>query len=193
MSLTKIVVFDRRLEGAASAHRPARTYTESEVAALKEEAHRQGENAGRAFADRQLVDLRADLQRLLDGILPNLSHLEGNLLAELRSSLPDLALDLARRLLAGYEPPPEVVERICREALDQLYPERENLEIILSETDATMLSRLAPGWMQQYPGLTVQPNPLFVPGDCQVRSRFGLTDARLSTKVQALTMGLTGS
>lgn len=193
MSLTKIIAFDRELQAVTPARGPSRTYTESEVTALKEEAFRQGETAGRAFADRQLVDLRADLQRLLDGILPNLSGLETTLLNELQSTLPALALDLARRLLAGYEPPPEVVERICREALDQLYPERDNLEIILSETDAAMLSRLAPEWMRQYPGLRVQQDPTFVPGDCQVRSRFGLTDARLSTKVHALSMGLTGT
>jgi flagellar assembly protein FliH len=40
--------------------------------------------------------------------------------------------------------------------------------------------------MQRYPGLRIRPEPAFGPGDCQVRSRFGVTDARLQTKLTAL-------
>ncbi len=193
MALAKLIAFDRPLVGVAAAGRPARIYTESEVAALKQEAYRQGEDAARAFADRQIVDLRADLQRLQDGLFPNLATLEQALLAELRATLPALTLDVARRLLAGFEPPPEVIERVCREALDQLFPERDNLEIALSERDADLLARLNPEWTRRYPGLRIRKDAALAPGDCQVRSRFGLTDARLSAKVHSLSLGLTGT
>jgi len=193
MALAKLIAFDRRLTDVAPANRPPRAYSDVEIAALKQDAFRQGEDAARAFADRQLVELRTDLQRLQDGLFPNLASLEQALLAELRSSLPALTLDIARRLLAGFEPPPDVIERICREVLDQLYPERENLEIIVSEHDADVITRLDPDWLHRYPGLKIRKDAALAPGDCQVRSRFGLTDARLSTKVQSLSLGLTGS
>jgi len=193
MALAELVAFDRRLVDVASSARPARAYTETELASLRREAFHEGEDAARAFADRQMVELRADLQRLQDGLFPNLATLEQGLLAELRSTLPALTIDLARRLLAGYEPPPEVIERLCREVLDQLYPERENLELILSARDADLLSSINPDWLQRYPGLKIRKDAALAAGDCQVRSRFGLTDARLSTKVQSLSLGLTGS
>ncbi len=193
MALAKLIAFDRRLTDVASTNGPPRSYTDAELAGLKREAYQQGEDAARAFADRQMVELRADLQRLQDGLFPNLAALEQALLAELRATLPALTLDIARRLLAGFEPAPEVIERICREALDQLYPERDNLELILSAHDADLLTRMDPDWLHRYPGLKIVKDPALGPGDCQVRSRFGLTDARLSTKVQALSLGLTGS
>ncbi len=105
-------------------------------------------------------------------------------------ALPGLALDLAKRLLAGYEPPPEVVSRLCHEALTELFPERDNLELTVSPRDAAFLEELKPDWLAGYPGIRVRTDATLVPGDCQVRSRFGLTDARQKTKLAALTESL---
>ena len=105
---------------------------------------------------------------------------------QLRDALPALAVDIARHLFAGYEPPAEMIDRLCRDALDQLFPERENLELILCPRDAELFNQLNPGWLERYPGLRIRTDPTLTPGDCQVRSRFGLTDARQQTKLDAL-------
>ena len=91
---------------------------------------------------------------------------------------PGLALEIARRLLAGFEPPPEVIERLWREALEQLYPERENLELSFARAMPSCWSSSIPTWRQRYPGLRVRGDASARAGDCLVRSRFGLTDAR---------------
>ena len=112
--------------------------------------------------------------------------MEPCLVAQLRDALPALALDVARRLLAGFEPAPELLSRLCEEALGSLYPERENLELVVAARDAALLQKLNPEWLQRYPGLRIRAEATLVPGDCLVRSRFGLSDARLQTKVTAL-------
>jgi flagellar assembly protein FliH len=126
-------------------------------------------------------------------VLKKLSGLEPALLAQIREALPGLAVEIGRRLLAGYEPPPEIVARLCSEALEHLYPEREGLELSLSSRDAELLNDLNPDWLARYPGLRIRPDPVLRPGDCQVRSRFGLTDARQETKAAALAHHLTGT
>jgi flagellar assembly protein FliH len=193
MPLTKLVHFDRPLAGALLPGRSARVYTDTEVEALRREAFRQGQDAARSFADRQLVDIRADVQQLQDGIFAKLADFEPVLVSQIRAALPDLALDLARRLMAGFEPGPEIIERICSEALNQLLPERDNLELILSPRDAQLLEELNPAWLQRYPGLKVRADISLAAGDCQVRSRFGLTDARRVTKLETLSLGLATS
>lgn len=193
MPLTKLVHFDRPLAAALLPGRSARVYTDTEVEALRLEAFRQGQDAARQFADRQLVDIRADVQQLQDGVFGKLADIEPTLLGQIRAALPGLALDLARRLMAGFEPSPEIIERICCEALDQLLPERENLELILSPRDARLLGELNPAWIQRYPGLKMQTDVTLATGDCQVRSRFGLTDARRVTKLETLSLGLASS
>ncbi|MBI2815117.1 MAG: flagellar biosynthesis protein [Opitutae bacterium] len=190
MAHTKLLPFDRPLTGTATAGQPGRLYTETEYSAHGEASYRRGVDAARALADQQMVDIRSEVAQLSNGVLQKLAAVEAGLLEELRDQLPALALDLARHLLAGYEPPAGIIAKLCREALDQLFPERENLELLLCPRDADLLQALNPGWRERYPGLRVTPDPTLQPGDCQVRSRFGLTDARQQSKLDALARAL---
>lgn len=187
---SKLIPFDRPLIGTVSPGRPGRLYTEAEFNAHGEASYRRGVDSARSLADQQMVDIRSEVAHLSTGILPQISHLESSLMKQLHAALPALALDLAKHLLAGYEPPVEIVERLCRDALDQLFPERENLELILCPRDAALFHQLNPGWTERYPGLKIKTDTTLNAGDCQVRSRFGLTDARQQTKLDALARAL---
>ncbi|MBI2516381.1 MAG: flagellar biosynthesis protein [Opitutae bacterium] len=193
MAFTKLIAFDRPLTGAVLPGGHGRLYTEAELAAETEAAYRRGVDAARGAADQQMVEFRADMEQLSDGVLRKLSEVEPAMLAQIREALPGLAVELAHRLLAGYEPSPEVVGRVCSEALEQLFPEREGLELTLCPRDAEKLTTLGPDWLQRYPGLRIRADASLASGDCQVRSRFGLTDARMETKLGALAHGLTGA
>ena len=190
MAFAKLIAFDRPLAGAVLPGAGGRFCTEAELAAHAQEGYRRGVDAARSLADQQMVEFRADVESLGDGIFKKVSELEPQILAQLRDALPGLALDLAKRLLAGYEPPPEVVSRLCEEALAELFPERDNLELTISLRDAAFLEELKPAWLGRYPGLKLRTDPALAPGDCQVRSRFGLTDARQQTKLTALAHSL---
>lgn len=186
MAFAKIIAFDRPIAAAVIAGRGGRFCAESELSAIAQDGYNRGVDAARSLGDQQMVQFRADVEQLTEGVLKSLAAIEPRIMEQLRAALPDLTLDLARRLLAGFEPPPEVVARLCAETLAELLPERENLELIVSPRDAAILEDLKPDWMQRYPGLKLRADPSFGPGDCQVRSRFGLTDARQQTKLAAL-------
>lgn len=178
--------FDRPLASAVLPRFEERLYTESDLAAARAAAFAAGADSARTFSDSQMVELRGSVQTLQDGLFANLKGTEDSLLAQLRTSLPGLILEIAQRLLAGFEPPAEVIEKLCREALDQLYPERENLELIVSPRDAAMLEKVTTDWASRYPGLRIRPDATLNPGDCQVHSRFGLIDARIAAKLAAI-------
>lgn len=190
MAHTTLIPFDRPLTGTVTAGRAGRLYTESEYNAHGEACYRRGVDAARALADQQMVDIRSEVANLSSGVLAKLSALEPALTKQLRDALPALAVDIAKHLLAGYEPPVETIDRLCRDALEQLFPERENLELILCPRDTELLNQLSPGWLERYPGLKIRSDLTLAPGDCQVRSRFGLTDARQQTKLEALARAL---
>jgi len=193
MAFAKLVAFDRPLAGALLPGQKGQLLGEVEVAEKVELAYRRGVDAARAAGDQQMVEFRADMEGLSEGVLKQLSQLEPAMLVQLREALPGLALDIARRLLAGFEPPPEIIEKFCREALDQLFPEREGLELALCPRDAAKLNELNPDWLQRYPGLRIRTDNALGPGDCLVRSRFGLTDGRRQTKLAALEHSLAGA
>jgi len=192
MSFAKLIAFDRPLTGAVLPGRGGCLFTEAEVAARAEEAYRKGVDSTHAMLDQRLVDMRVEMEQLSDGVLAKLGTVEAATVAQLREALPALAVDIARRLLAGFEPPAELVEKLCHEALEQLFPEREGLELSLCPRDAALLEQVSPDWVARYPGLKVKVDANLAPGDCQVRSRFGLTDARQQTKLAVLSHGLTG-
>lgn len=193
MAFSKLIPFDRALRGVSVAGQGGRSCSEADVVKREQVAYQRGVDESRALADQQMVDMRADLEQLSDGLFGKLAQVEPMLVAQLRDALPALALDLARRLLAGFEPPPELIAQLCEEALTSLHPERENLELSLSTRDAALLEKLNPGWMQRYPGLRIRADTQLTPGDCLVRSRFGVSDARMQTKLTALTSSLSPS
>lgn len=180
------VNLDRPLATAVLPRFEERLYTESDLAAARDEAFQAGADSTRNFSDRQMVELRDSAQALQNGLFENLKGTEDEMLSQLRASLPSLVLEIAQRLMAGFEPPVEVLEKLCREALDQLYPERENLELIVSPRDAALLDKLSTEWASRYPGLRVRADAALKPGDCQVHSRFGLIDARVGAKLAAI-------
>ena len=190
MSHHKLVSFDRPLSGATIPGRSARLYSESEVAAIRTQAYQEGTDAARAFASQQLVEFRAEVQALQEGIFQKLAAAEADLITQLRDTLPSLAIEIARRLLSGFEPSADQIKHLCEETLAQLYPERDNLELFLSPRDAALLEDLSPEWRARHPGLRITVDANLGPGDCQVRSRFGLTDARRQSKLEALSREL---
>ncbi len=160
------------------------------MAAIRTQAYQEGADAARAFANQQLVEFRAEVQALQEGLFQRLSTIDADITAQLRDALPLLAVEISRRLLADYEPPAEQVLHLCEETLRQLYPEHENLELVISPRDAAMLESLPGEWKNRYPGLRITIDATLETGDCQVRSRFGLTDARRQSKLEALSREL---
>jgi flagellar assembly protein FliH len=187
MSLSKLVVFDRPLLGASAVVKArTRSLTEAELQDMREEARREGAEDARHFADSQMVEMRTEVQQLNESLFEALRQSEARLADQVRSALPGLAVEIGRRLLAGWEPPAEVVERICHEALDELYPETTGLELVVSARDSELLEKLNPGWLAEFSNLKISIDSNLHPGDCLVHSRFGVVDARGATRLRSL-------
>ena len=188
----QLLAFDRPLVAVRTAGSP-REYTAADLVAARSAGYQEGGDAARAFTNQQIVELRAEMQELQQGIFQQLNSAHEELTAQVRAALPQLAVELGQRLLAGLVPPPELVERLCREALDQLYPERNGLELVVGPRDAAVLERLVPSWRVHFNDLKITVDDTLDPGDCLVRSRFGVTDARASSKIAALRQELMGA
>jgi flagellar assembly protein FliH len=171
---------------AAEAVEPVRHYTAADLAAEFERGRREGARSADTGVDRRFVEFRSEVSAVQNGIFSRLGEAEKMIADQIRVVLPDLAVEVAKRVLAGFTPPPEVVAQLCQEALVALFPEVQNLELVVGERDHEIIASLVPDWKVTYPGITVTIDPAFAPGECQVRSRFGVIDARHGAKVEAL-------
>jgi flagellar assembly protein FliH len=171
---------------AAEAVEPERPFSATEFAAEFERGRREGALQADTGVDRRFVEFRSEVSAVQAGIFSRLGEAEKMIADQIRLVLPELAVEVAKRVLAGFTPPPEVVAQLCQEALVALFPEVQNLELVVGERDHEIIASLVPEWRVTYPGISVTIDPAFASGECQVRSRFGLIDARHNAKVEAL-------
>ena len=165
---------------------PGRDDRAEALAGEFERGRREGARQTDAGAERRFVDFRAEVNAVQNGLFARLGEAEKMIAEQMRIALPELAVEVAKRVLAGFTPPPEVVTQACHEALQALFPEVQDLELVVGERDQAIIGRLVPDWRLTYPGIKVTIDPAFAPGECQVRSRFGVIDARHGAKIEAL-------
>ena len=115
-----VLAFDRPLIAVQPAVGALREHTAGELIAARVAGYEAGQDAAHDFSNQQIVELRAEMQQLQEGILTRIGQAQDELTAQVRRALPELAVEIGQRLLAGFVPPPELVEKLCREALDQL-------------------------------------------------------------------------
>lgn len=156
---------------------------ESEAAAY-ERGHRDGQHAMSA----QLLQQRNETVELQKGILDSLRRVVPQVVQEAETSLINLALEAAQKLVAGRPVDAEMIEAVVREALQQV---EDTAEIIiqLHPDDLALLRKHNAPVLAGLPDtgpLRFNGSSDVTAGGCIVQTRFGLVDARRETKMEQL-------
>jgi flagellar biosynthesis/type III secretory pathway protein FliH len=162
----------------------------SEHESACEAAYLEGFQAANDHLSQQILEQRAELAQLQDAVFVSLSKQHESLAAQVSETLPDLAIEIVQRVLAGMKPDRETVERVLAETLAEIAPGSTDVEVFLSASDLELVSRLMKDYEHKYPGIKLTSDPELLPGDCRARSRFGMIDARLFTKLQNVARSL---
>jgi len=101
-----------------------------------------------------------------------------------RGVVPELTLEIVRRVLCGMEPDKDAVLRIVDEVLRGVSPGPEAVEVCLSERDLKLIETFQTAFRDRYPQIEFRADQDLRPGDCVVTSRFGALDGRLTTKLR---------
>lgn len=179
---------------AAVAHespgKPAEYFSAEQLAAEYKRGRLDGARETDQDVERRFVEFRSEVSSVLNGLFARLGDAESSVSQQIQAALPELALEVARRLLHGHTPPADAIEGMCAHAMSAVFPEVQDLEVVVGERDHGIVERLLPAWRNSYPGVKVCVNPGFAPGECQVRSRFGVVDARHEAKLRVLSREL---
>ncbi len=148
----------------------------------------------REESERRLGEVRAELkgenERLRDGVLNVIRADYEKLVKDVSGRLPDLVIAVAKRVLSSVTLEREQVEAIVTEALKESGTEGEELEVYLSEGDYKLLMGGEEGVEGRYPDIKFVSDVKLKSGDCLVKSRFGLIDARVDTKLKQIRQDL---
>ncbi len=166
--------------------KPVRMFSETEFEAMKREAYHAGQEETARLMERQMLEQRGELVRLSTETLTALTEQHAALVRQIQEALPHLAIEATARVLASTTIDRDAVRRIVEDLLAEIAPGPEQIEVQLTPHDLEALIGSDERFREIYPAIVFRPNPELRSGDCQVRTRFGVIDGRLGTKLRAL-------
>lgn len=154
----------------------------------EEAAFERGRVAGEKALGEQLVRQRADLLDLQSGVLESLRQAIPGVVRDTEVAVITLALEVARKLVAGLPVSGPMVEAAVREALAQVEDESDfcvelhpqDLELLQQMNSPLLLPQGRPDRVE------FRPRPEVSRGGCILHTRFGVIDARRETKIESL-------
>jgi flagellar assembly protein FliH len=155
-------------------------------------AYERGRRDGEKALSEQLVQQRTELLQLHQGVVESLRAIVPQLTRETEKALIELALEAARKVIAGIPIEPKMVEAVVREAVNQVEDTTE-ISIQLHPDDLALLRKHQSPILQGLPEtgpLRFTHSSEVTRGGCVVHTRFGLLDARRETKIEQLRQSL---
>ena len=192
MKWSETILFDRPLrEVSLLAGAPGENW-DAMLRGLQEASYQRGRRDGENSVSEQLIAQRAEIAELQRGVLDSLSKALPQVVKESETALIGLALEAARRIVAGLPIEVEMVEAVVREALRQVEDSAEIL-IQLHSEDLALLRKhnaeILNGLADKGP-LRFMVSSEVTRGGCVVQTRFGMIDARREVKLEQLSESL---
>ncbi len=172
----------RLLSGAPS------TNWEELLRQREQDAYTRGRREGEAALGEQLIQQRNEMADLQRGILESLRRAIPQVIQESESALLHLALESARKVIAGLPITHEMVEAVVREALSQA-EDTAQVVVQIHPEDLALLRKHGATVLDGTPHigpLRFSPSLEVTRGGCIVQTRFGLIDARREVKFEQL-------
>ena len=150
--------------------------------------YERGRIEGQRALNEQLFRQRSEVHEFLNGICRSLQAAVPQVVRDTEQALVNLALDIARKLVADLPISPNLVEAIVRESLVNIEGSSElhvdlhpaDLELLRQANSPLLATPGQPGAIQFHPSADVSR------GGCLVRTCFGVIDARRETKLALL-------
>lgn len=161
-----------------------------QIAQAREEGYRKGFDEAAAMLTQQLLEQRSDLAHLQESTFQSIVGQQASLMSQVAAVLPQLAAEIAARVLAGYQPEPQNIRELVAETLTEITPGSKAVEVYLCPRDYELVKGLEAEFSHKYQDLQIKVDTDLSPGDCRAKSKFGAIDARIATKLRNLTQSL---
>ena len=162
------------------------TFTEEEIESAKRDAYRRGSEEAARLLERQMIEQRSEMVALQSQTFTTLAEQHTALVQQLHDVVPELVIEGVARVLANTGFDREAIVCIANDLLAEVAPGRDQVELQLAPADLELIAGYEESFREKHPAILFQANADLRPGDCVVRSRFGMIDGRLATKLRAL-------
>jgi flagellar assembly protein FliH len=156
-------------------------------------AFENGRRDGERRLNEQLLHQRNDIVELQRGVFQSLQNTLPQISHAAETAVIEIALESAKKIVAGIPIDAALVEATVREALHQAEDTAE-IVIQLHPEDLALLRQQQSPILEGLPEtgpLKFSSSPEVTRGGCIVQTRFGLVDARRETKIEQVKQSLT--
>ena len=192
MKWSETITFAQPLREVALSADAGDENVEDLLRAREEAGYQRGKREVETLLNAQLATERAQMAETQRGVLEALRGVIPQVVQESETALIALALESARRIVAGMPIDANMVEAVVREALRQAEDSAEILVQLHSE-DLTLLrqtnSEILGGLPDKGP-LRFMASSEVTRGGCLVQTRFGMIDARREVKLEQLSQSV---
>jgi flagellar assembly protein FliH len=162
------------------------TYTATEVDEAIHGAYARGREDARAASDAELSKLRADAKAVIDGAFSKVSERHEYALGQIRALLPKLVSEATARVVAGVEVSAELVRSVVHDLLGDVTPGADAVEVQLCPADLARVAGFDQELRHKFPNIHLTENRELQPKDCVVKTRFGVLDGRVTSKLKSV-------
>jgi flagellar assembly protein FliH len=160
----------------------------------EQQAYERGHAAASRVYEQQILEQRQEMNRVQTSVLEAIGAENLRLNREINERLPHLVMAIVRKIVGGMTLEASHVNTLAEEVLQEMSPQGEDVELYLSIDDFNLLKKFGRDRLQgRFPGLVINEDSALEPGDVMLRSRFGLVDARMKTKLAKIEREITGS
>ena len=188
MKWSDSIPFSRPLRGVRLLLLAPRQDWQAHLHECEQAAYERGRRDGEHALSGQLLQQRNETVELQRGILDSLRRVVPQVVQEGETALINLALETAKKMVAGLPVNAEMVEAVVREALQQVEDTAEIIIQLHPDDLALLRQHNAPvlAGLPETGPLRFTGSPEVTRGGCIVQTRFGLVDARRETKIKQL-------
>jgi flagellar assembly protein FliH len=90
------------------------------------------------------------------------------------------------RIVGSFEWDDAAIKGVVSDLLAEVAPGSENVEVQLCRVDMARVEQFQNQLRQKFPSLRFAVNDDLVSGDCMVKTKFGMLDGRVATKINAV-------
>ena len=190
---------------------------------MVQEAYNKGKSETAEFYKNEIKQLRETYATRQDQALSGLNLKANEVLGQLDERLPDLVMGIVERVIGKCPMDKTAVEEMVKSMIKEFADDQEQLEVFLSPEDLSLLKSMADSekepeegggddegfasaiagifdgldgddaLLEGYPNVKFFEDSTLASGDCQVKSRFGLLDGRIATKLRKVEEELRGN
>lgn len=162
------------------------TYTVDELDEAARGAYQRGLSEAKEAAEAELSKLRADAKAVIDGALSKVSERHEYALDQIRALLPRLVSEAAARVIAGVEVSGELVRSVVNDLLGDVTPGSDTVEVQLCPSDLARVTGFDQELRHKFPNIHLTENRELQSKDCVVKTRFGVLDGRVASKLKSV-------